>query len=179
MKRVDAFTILETLITLTLVLFVFTIAGGLVTGYLRTSRFSAGVDRNLEAAQTALGRIRSEAGQAIRFTSPLPAGPAVSTLTFQKVVPLPSRLPDPTLPFPSSWDPHDPNWRATVTISLNQDQLVRSVVLGSTSTAPLARGIDSFSVGFLPSGNLGIQISTREGERVRTLTSELFLTTLR
>ena len=180
MKKSAAFTLLEALITVGLVLFVFTIAGGLVTEYLQTQRFSAGIDTTMEAAQTALNAIRSEAGQAIRFTSPVPGGGSQNTLTFEKVIALDTRLPDPDLPLPATWEPQDPAYVGTLTFNLSGDQLVRSLQLGGTATKGIvARGIKSFTVVFLATGNLSIQLITQESEQTRTLTSELFVTTMR
>lgn len=145
--------------------------------YQRTMRFSAGVEQTMEAVHTALATIRTEASQSIGFSAPVPGGPMSTSLAFRKVIPTAARQ---LAPFPLNWDPHDPSWVGTIQFSLLDGRLMRNSQLGATTvTGPVAEGISNFSSVFLPNGNLSIQISTRESERVRTVSTELFLTTMR
>lgn len=174
-SKARGLTIAEAVVTLALVVFVFNLTAGLLQSYLRTVKFAGGVDKAMEAAQTALSQVRNEAAQAIAFTSPKPSGGSATSLTFDKIwTDSPDRLPSPTAPFPKTWDPHDPAWVDTVSYTFANEQLLRTSLLEGTNSVVTADQVENFQVEFLPNGNLSIQISTRQDKIIRTASSEVF-----
>lgn len=179
-KKTTGLTIAEAMVTLALVVFVLNLTAGLLSSYLNTVEFAGGVDKAMEATQNALNLMRTEAAQAISFSSPAGSGSEVGTLRFSKVYSESStRLPDPTAPFPSSWEPHDPAWVDTVTYSVANERLLRTSLLESANNVLVADSISDLKVELLPNDNLAIMLSTTQDKIVRTFSTEVFIGLMR
>ena len=128
MKGRRGLTLIEVLLTLLL----FSVALGLLAGFVGRAtdimRFSGGKDRGIEAARLALDRMHDELAGAILVNSP--AAGSSNQLDFVRLNPrLTTRLPNPIpSPPPGSWDPVDPAFLLQVTYSVSGQRLQRRVV---------------------------------------------------
>lgn len=177
-RRVSGLTIAEALVTLALVFFVFALTAGLLQSYLRAVDFAGGVDKAIDAAQTALSVVRNEAAQALSVSSP--AGGTSQTLTFDKVWTMaPNRLPNPNATFPAFWEPRDASWLDRVTYTVRNERLVRSSTREQTRFVLVADEIVEFQVQVLPNQNLLVEVSTREEKILRKFSTQVFLEMVR
>jgi hypothetical protein len=173
-------TIAEALVTLGLVVFVFNLTAGLLQSYIRTTKFAGGVDKAMEASQTALNQIRKEVRQAISVVSPSSSGAASGVLTFNKVwSESPARLPDSSAPFPVTWEPHDPTWVDTVTYDLQEKRLLRTSLKEELNSVVCADLVESFQAQVLANGNISVELAIRQDRITRKFSSQVFLGLMR
>jgi hypothetical protein len=173
-------SIAEALVTLGLVVFVFSLTAGLLQSYIRTTKFADAVDKAMETNHIALSEIRKEAKQAVSVLSPPSSGESSGVLTFEKVFWAdPARLPDVSAPFPLSWEPQDLAWVDRLTYERRSSRLLRTSLKEELSSVVCADLVDSFQVRFLTNGNLALELALRHDGISRKFSSQVYLGLLR
>ncbi|MEW6278398.1 MAG: hypothetical protein AB1758_07255 [Candidatus Eremiobacterota bacterium] len=175
MKR--GVTLAEVLLTMFLFILMLGVAGTLVREYSGVLRHSSSKERTLRSALVGLDRIDCELAQAHAVVSPATSTP-VSLLEFRKLDPGAARLPAPPTPVPAGWAPHDPAYEVTVRYRVLQGTLIREVVGGGAPMA-VVQGPQGLNAVLLPNGNVEVSLSIQEDKLLRTLSTEVFLPSLR
>lgn len=173
------FTLVETMVTMLLVLMLLGVLGSLLRAYSQVANFSDQHDQALRLA-TALSSLQTEAAQALTVQTPA-AGSSATELLFRRLDPARSGLPvgpGDRLPLPVpdpdpyvAWDPSDPADQIAVRYRVDGNQLVREV---DGNRAVLSAEATGLACDHLANGNLVVRISALINGRVVTSGTEVF-----
>lgn len=159
-------TLAEAVVTLFLIAVVMGMLAHLLQASHQAIDYLNKKDRTTFAAQVAIGRITSEAREALEWQPG-----SATNLTFRKLDPRAVRFPEPP---PTSWDPRQP--MLEVSYFLQNAQLLRTQGPpgGSVeSSVVVAEGLTGFTWSRPTDQLLRLELSVQEEKKIRRLTSEV------
>ncbi len=163
-------TLVEVLLTLTLIGLVLLISSALLSGMGKLKGASLEGEAMVEGL-AAFGELRRELREAVKIVTPVNSTFA-SHIEFTKVDPtINNRLPrQPALPTtrPASWQIHKPEHMLTVRYQMSGDSLTRQVASGAglVTSSRVCEHVDAFSAALLSSDLLELRISFTKGQRL-------------
>ena len=187
--RVRGLSLVETLITFSLLLLAVGLVLNLGRMYADVTEKGSEADRALEAGQIALARIRTESQEAIRFIRPAPTGSyptgGVSELVFERVIstaqsrpnPADNRFPSPPYPEPTPWLVDDPEDLVEVRYHLASNSLIRTetTISNGSQSQLLVDELNGFACKLLGPRTLEVVLSVQSDTAVVPLRIEVFL----
>lgn len=176
----NGFTLMETMLSLSILGVMLTISASLFLGYTRIQKQATPQERNLVLGSSALERMRSEVASAVTLFEPVPPSTAtVARLAFEKVDPsVTSRLPTPPV-FTGAFEPFDVAYSCQVVYSLSGGKLSRQAWgNGWTSQEVLVEEVAGLTLNYVAPRGLKIRISLVQGAGQRTLESSAHLWSL-
>ncbi|MEW6281691.1 MAG: hypothetical protein AB1758_23990 [Candidatus Eremiobacterota bacterium] len=174
--RGRGFSLAEALITSFLFLLVLGVAALFMRDYSQVLRLES-EQTGRRQAQASLERIAADARQAVRFSSPVPAGGPAAVLELTRLNPtaphLPATLPD---PLPASWAPLPAASLMTVRYEVSGGRLLRTVRMPAApvESATLLAEAPGLSCRFLVSGCLEVELGVLRDGAVVPLRSEVY-----